>query len=174
MTFLLIHYKVSPSFVFWSNSSRYFPCLWKGFRRSWFPILLAFEDIKRKQCILSSTFWNSSVYSLFPNEVVSSSAFAEVPVVPVGQFQFIFLGSRGMHAAESGTLLKSLPKLYSSNIVICFGHTFPFSELVTAAATPERSWQNPSEDFAQDFKSSTSAKSMSSSSICWPFISVKT
>lgn len=122
MTFLLIHYKVSPSFVFWSNSSRYFHCLWKDFRRSWFLILHAFEDIKRKQCILSFTFWTTSAYSLFSNEVVSSSAFAEVRVEPVGQFQFIFPGSSGMHTAESGTLLKCLPKLYSSNNVICLGH----------------------------------------------------
>lgn len=83
-------------------------------------------------------FLTTSAYSLFSNEVVSSSAFAEVSVVPVGQFQFIFPGSRGMHTAESGTLLKCLPKLCSSNNVICFGHTFPLFELVTASATLEK------------------------------------
>lgn len=105
----------------------------------------------------------------------SSSAFAEVPVVPVGQFQFIFPGSRGMHTAKSGTLLKCLPKLCSSNNVICFGNTFPLPELVTAAAAAlEGFWQNPSAGFAQDFESMASRKPRSSSSICWPFISVET
>lgn len=56
MTFLLIHYKFSPSFIFWSNSCRYFHFPWKHFRHSWFPILHVFEDIKKKQCILSPTF----------------------------------------------------------------------------------------------------------------------
>lgn len=84
-----------------------------------------------------SYFWTTSAYSLFPNEVVSSSAFAEVPVVRMGQFQFIFPVSIGMYTAGSWTLTKCMTKLYSSNNVICFGHTFRISELVTATANLE-------------------------------------
>lgn len=84
-----------------------------------------------------SYFWTTSAYSLFPNEVVSSSAFAEVSVVHMGQFQFIFPVSIGMHTAESRTLLKCMPKLCSPNNIICFGHAFPICELVTATANLE-------------------------------------
>jgi len=58
-----------------------------------------------------SYFSTTPPYSLFPNEVVSSSTFSEVPVVHMGQFQFIFPVSTGMHSAESWTLLKWMTKL---------------------------------------------------------------
>lgn len=142
MTFLLIHCKFSPSFIFWSNSSRYFHFPWKHFRHSWFPILHVWR-YKKETMHFISYFWTTSVYRLFPNEVVSSSAFPEVPIVHMGQFQFIFPVSIGTHTAESWTLLKCMPNLYASNNIMCFGHTFPISELFTSRAYLDMFWQMP-------------------------------